>query len=340
VVVILLDVLRRALLVSGAVAVMMIVIEYVNVQTRGALMTAIGASRFRHYLIAVLLGAVPGCFGAYAVVALHTDRRVSLGAVTAAMIATAGDEMFVMLALYPGTALLLTLCLAVLGLVAGWATDRVMHEVHEPEDGGFSIHAEEDCNCLPGRSTIEQWRRPRGHRIALALLLVAMGTAVATGTFGPREWEAERIALLALFATGLFIVATVPDHFLDEHLWNHVALEHVPRIFAWTLGAFAAVALLTHLVDLEAFVSRQPYPTLVIASALGVIPESGPHLVFVTLFDRGAVPFSVLLANSAVQDGHGMLPLLAHSRIDFLKVKAVNLIFGLAAGALLMALGG
>ncbi|MBW2263391.1 MAG: arsenic efflux protein [Deltaproteobacteria bacterium] len=337
---IVLNVLRQAVLVSASVAVMMLVIEYANVQTRGALMTAIGTSRWRHYLIAVLLGAVPGCFGAYAVVALHTDRRVSLGAVTAAMVATAGDEMFVMLALYPATAMLLTLCLAALGLAAGWATDRAMGSVHEPEDGGFSVHPDDDCDCFQERSIIDQWRRPREHRIALVALLVAMAVAVATGAFGPQEWEAERIALLALFVAGLFIVATVPDHFLDEHLWNHVALEHVPRIFVWTLGAFAAVALLTHLIDLEAFVASQPYPTLALASALGVIPESGPHLVFVTLFDRGAVPFSVLLANSAVQDGHGMLPLLAHSRVDFLKVKAVNLIFGLAAGALLMALGG
>ncbi len=337
---IVLDVLRRAILVSASVAVMMLVIEYVNVQTRGALMTAIGTSRTRHYLIAVILGAVPGCFGAYAVVALHTDRRVSLGAVTAAMVATAGDEMFVMLALFPATALLLTLCLAALGFAAGWATDLVMGGVHDPEDGGFAVHAEEDCDCFPGRAIVDHWKRPRQHRIALLTLLVAMAAAVATGTFGPGQWEAERVALLALFATGIFIVATVPDHFLDEHLWNHVALEHVPRIFAWTLGAFAAVALLTHLVNLQTFVASQPYPALALASAFGVIPESGPHLVFVTLFDRGALPFSVLLANSIVQDGHGMLPLLAHSRTDFLKVKAVNLIFGLAAGAVLMALGG
>jgi hypothetical protein len=40
-----------------------------------------------------------------------------------------------------------------------------------------------------------------------------------------------------------------------------------------------------------------------------------------------------------VQDGHGTLPLLAHSRRDFLLVKGVNLLFGLALGAVLMALG-
>ena len=69
---------------------------------------------------------------------------------------------------------------------------------------------------------------------------------------------------------------------------------------------------------------------LVGAAALGLIPESGPQLIVVMLFAAGSVPLSILLANSIVQDGHGMLPLLAHSWRDFLKVKAINLVAGLA----------
>ncbi|MBW2690526.1 MAG: hypothetical protein JRC99_11415 [Deltaproteobacteria bacterium] len=57
-----------------------------------------------------------------------------------------------------------------------------------------------------------------------------------------------------------------------------------------------------------------------------------PHLVFLTLYTQSAVPFSVLLASSVVQDGHGMLPLLADSRRDFFRVKAINFAVGLALG--------
>lgn len=337
---IVLDVIRRALLISAAVAVMMLIIEYLNVQTRGALMRAIGTSPLRQYLIAVLLGATPGCFGAYAVVALYAERRVTLGAVTAAMIATSGDEMFVMLSLFPMTTLFLTLGLAGLGLIAGLATDRVLRtSTGQPDCSGFSVHAQDEVGLLPGRTIFDSWTRPRGHRLALVLLLASMAVAVATGAAGPDAWEAERIVLLVLFAAGLFVVVTVPRHFLEEHLWKHVALEHVPRIFLWTLGAFAAVALLQHLIDLGALVQDNPWTVLGLASTIGIIPESGPHLVFTTLFDQGALPHSILVASMAVQDGHGTLPLLAHSRADFLKVKAINLVFGLAAGALLLALG-
>jgi len=47
----------------------------------------------------------------------------------------------------------------------------------------------------------------------------------------------------------------------------------------------------------------------------------------------------VLLANSIVQDGHGMLPLLADSRRDFLRVKLINFAVGLLIGLAGIVLG-
>jgi hypothetical protein len=75
------------------------------------------------------------------------------------------------------------------------------------------------------------------------------------------------------------------------------------------------------------------------AGLLGVIPESGPHMIFVMMFASGLVPFSVLFVSSFVQDGHGMLPLLSVSLRDSLRVKAFNLVFGLAVGGVLYLFG-
>jgi len=77
---------------------------------------------------------------------------------------------------------------------------------------------------------------------------------------------------------------------------------------------------------------------LLIAVSAGMIPASGPHLVFVTLFSQNLIPFSILLANSIVQDGHGILPLLAESRKDFVKVKSINLLIGFIVGIILLLL--
>lgn len=70
-----------------------------------------------------------------------------------------------------------------------------------------------------------------------------------------------------------------------------------------------------------------------------MIPESGPHLVVLTLYAQDSIPFSVLLAGSIVQDGHGMLPMLAHSRRAFFGIKLVNLGTGLVVGAVALWFG-
>lgn len=163
--------------------------------------------------------------------------------------------------------------------------------------------------------------------------------AVALGVMGPHDWNWVRVTLTVLGFAGAFVVITVPDHFLSEHLWRHVALKHLPRIFAWTLGVLLAVAIAKRLVDLNAVVQENVWGVLVGAAALGIIPESGPHLIFVTLFDSGTVPLSILITSSIVQDGHGMLPLLAETGRGFVRIKALKFGIGLAVGALLLAAG-
>jgi hypothetical protein len=78
---------------------------------------------------------------------------------------------------------------------------------------------------------------------------------------------------------------------------------------------------------------------LAVGAFLGIIPESGPHLIFVMMYAQGLVPFSVLFTTSFVQDGHGMLPLLSYSLKDSILIKLFNLIFGLSVGGILFALG-
>jgi hypothetical protein len=163
--------------------------------------------------------------------------------------------------------------------------------------------------------------------------------ALVAGAVGPPQWDWIRVSLLGVALFALSVVATVPEHFIEEHLWRHVVLQHVPRIFLWTLGAMSAMAILNQLVDVANLIRNTPLVMLAAAGLLGLIPESGPHLLFVTLYDGGTVPLSVLFASSVVQDGHAMLPLLAHSRRRFIEVKLINLVAGLIVGGLLLALG-
>jgi hypothetical protein len=57
------------------------------------------------------------------------------------------------------------------------------------------------------------------------------------------------------------------------------------------------------------------------------------------MYAQGLIPFSVLFTTSFVQDGHGMLPLLSYSIKDSVLIKIFNLVFGLAVGGTLYAIG-
>jgi len=78
---------------------------------------------------------------------------------------------------------------------------------------------------------------------------------------------------------------------------------------------------------------------LILSVLIGIIPESGPHLVFVMLFAEGLIPFSILLASSISQDGHGVLPLLSYSVRDTLLVKLFNVAAALLIGGAAYAVG-
>jgi len=78
---------------------------------------------------------------------------------------------------------------------------------------------------------------------------------------------------------------------------------------------------------------------LLFAALIGIVPESGPHLIFVMMYAKGIVPFSVLFTASFVQDGHGMLPLLSYSIKDSVLIKLFNLCFGITTGGILFFLG-
>ena len=78
---------------------------------------------------------------------------------------------------------------------------------------------------------------------------------------------------------------------------------------------------------------------MILAALVGMIPESGPHMVFISLFAGGFVPFSVLLTSSMSQDGHTSLPLLASSTRSFLIAKIINALFAILIGSVFYILG-
>jgi len=328
-------VLKQSMMIIGFVFVMMLVIEYVNVQTNGIWQKNISGNIWKQYLLAAFLGAIPGCLGAFTAVALFSHRLISFGAIVTAMIATSGDAAFVMFAMFPQKAGLLTVILFAIGIFAGYITDKIplskklMNKFAEKE---FPLHVEEQCNCFQKDKFLQFLLKPSIFRVILTVIVLSLLIAFLTGTLAVNAETWVKITILIVVSFSLFVVISVPEHFLKEHLWEHIVKIHLLRIFLWTFGTLLALHFLTNFIDIESWMTENMLIILLIAVLVGIIPESGPHLIFVTLFAQGTIPFSILLASSIAQDGHGMLPLLAESKRGFVAVKFVNIIFALFAG--------
>lgn len=331
----LINVLEHAFMISGFVFIMMLVIEYIHVQTRGAWQEKLGQNKWGQYLLAAFLGAVPGCLGPFTVVALYSHNIVSFGALVGSMIATSGDEAYVMLSLFHEKAVLIFGILLGLGILAGYLSDLLLRKtslVQKTFSQQFTLHEEEYCECFIKDEIIPQLRHLSMERGLLMGILLIFTAGLIVGEIGPTQWNWIRITLLLSGGFGLFVAVTVPNHFLKEHLWKHVMKKHLPRIFLWTFGALLVIHILENYLDLNSWVQSNYLTVLIVAVLIGIIPESGPHLFFVTLFAKGTLPFSILLASSIVQDGHGMLPLLAVSKKSFVGVKIINFLIGFGIG--------
>ena len=395
----LIDILRNSVLITGMVVIMMMMIESLNIESKGLVFKGLRRTKFGQVIVAALLGSVPGCMGGFAAVSLYTHRMFSFGALVAMMIASSGDEAFVMLAMIPEQALIIFAVLFVIAVVAGVIIDSVADRRHRKHckkhdhedcgiesgcDAGFVVHEHEhehihETSTELEASTSHKARRTFGwRRIVMFVGLAVFIAALATGRLGHdhsahihdhshnhqsevhihdhqteshthshdacaechentfkinllnEDWMNVLFAGLSIIM--LFVLLLGSDHFVEEHMWNHIIRKHLPTIFAWTFGVLLVVGIGLQHVDIDHWISSNTALMILLATVIGIIPESGPHMIFVTLYAAGVVPLPVLLASCISQDGHSSIPLLAESKKSFAQAKLINCIVALAAG--------
>lgn len=385
------DVLKNALLITGLVMVMMMMIESVNITSGGRIFRKLGRNRVGNVVLGALLGSIPGCLGGFATVSLYTHRILSFGALIAMMIASSGDEAFVMLAAFPKTALWIFAGLFILAVACGLVVDIFARRKDNSELCGEmqELHAEDlQGTDTPGHEHVASTEHAHGtphtevhsrhfswKRILLIIGTVAFITALAGGMLehehGHEDAPAQNIEhvhshecthehahdcthdhahepsinlldeqwMNVVFAILSLVIVVVllrsDDHFVDEHLWHHVIRKHLPTVFGWTFGVLLAMGVTLHFFHVEDWISDNIPLMIVLAALVGLIPESGPHLIFVTLFAGGIVPLPVLVASCISQDGHASLPLLAESKTAFLKAKAINCAVAVVVGLMM-----
>ena len=390
------DILRNSILITGLVTIMMMLIEAVDLESHGRFFNGLKKTRTGQVAVSALLGLIPGCIGGFAAVSLYTQRLISFGALVAMMIASMGDEAFMLLALMPGQALWIFLLLFAVALVCGIAIDFVIKwknagtapdtgtkpQIDKDPDNGTQTQIDKDpdngMEAQPGRAPGKGNERQEMRHVhnqcrhcheddvrdkvsrhfgwrriillcgtAVFLIALAAGfldhehhthdagnamdmTAALSMNLLDEKWM--NILFAALSITLLVIIWKESDHFVSANLWRHIILKHMPVIFAWTFGVLAVAGIVMSYVEIDGWISQNTALMILLAAAIGLIPESGPHMIFVTLYAGGIVPFPVLLASAISQDGHSSLPLLAEDKRSFAYAKLLNCLIAIAAG--------
>jgi hypothetical protein len=343
-------ILKHSLMITVFVFVMMLLVDFLDTATKRRMSDIMKGGKLRQYTLASFLGSTPGCLGAFMNVSLYVHGMISFGAVVGGMIATSGDEAFVMLSQFPGTAMALFGLLFVFGIIFAWISDKIV--------GRLGIALCESCldadcdHCLSEMDTQENivglfrpvnlFKNIRAlsfSRFLLLLLIVFFLALVTLGILGPSSWDWKRVTFMGLSLCTLCIVMASSEHYLQSHIWDHIIKRHLFRVFLWSFGALLFVHWGLAFWSMDTFVRDHMIWVLLTGALIGIVPESGPHLIFVMMYAQGLVPFSVLFTVSFVQDGHGMLPLLSYTIKDSILIKVFNLVFGLAVGGTLFFIG-
>lgn len=384
------SIMQQTLLITSFVIMMMLLIEFINVYTKGKFTNKIKNKPISQIAIGVLLGLLPGCMGVFTVVSLYTHGVLSFGALVAAMIATSGDEAFFMIALIPDKVLIIFVIMTIAAFVTGFAVDKLLKNYNPAKAKKFKfvIHEENCANhntrLLSFANTDFSLRRmiviagllltitgagfgwimhAHGHNLLFTLpdniqqeiekeeiMHSACGhshdnhhnhihdehcehsnVGEVESDEGPNiDWIA--ISIIVIAAICILIVLFSNSHFIDSHIWNHLVKKHLSKILLWTAGIMLLINIGLAYTEFGEWIYDNMFLVLIIAILVGIIPESGPHLLFLILFVYGQIPLSILIASSIVQDGHGSLPLLAESKRTFISMKVINMIVAFIIG--------
>lgn len=320
----LLDAFQESIYICLLVLLMMTLIEIFNVTTHGKLFQGLEKHRFGQIIVSAALGLLPGCLGGFAGVSLYSHRMIGFGALAALLITTTGDEAFLMWAEFPKTAAIIISGLFLFGIIVGCGIDLLLRTMQKrgrlieigadrKNTDNFELHA---CDCeaesddrISGQDYgHEGLHHKHGHHHH------EHGHHHTQTDNGQMGWQLH------------------VWHFIRMHIWKHVIKRHLPVIFAWTFGVLAVFGVISMYIDLETWIRGNTWLMVVLAVAIGMIPESGPHMIFVTMFAHGILPLPVLLASCISQDGHSCLPLLAENKQSFFIAKLIKAVLALIVG--------
>jgi len=271
----------HALVISVFIVMVMMMIESLNVITRGKFINTISKGRFLQIVLAAMVGMLPGCLGTFAFVSLYIHGAARFSALVAVMLASFGDEAFFLLAQSPKNALYLGGALFLIAIVFGVLIEYVFKISWKPKiKHGFEIHHHEiETNPIKTKAISEKLPR-----LFILLSILFFSSLILFGIIAKDEENWFRITMIIVSALSIIIISFSSAHFVKLHLWEHVIKKHFLVMLIWVFIAFVVLHFMDHQLNVKEWISDNTIYLILIAALVGLIPTSGPHMVIYKLF--------------------------------------------------------
>jgi len=324
------------------VGAMLLFFGYLNYKYAGGLIRTIQKHKRLQVIFGAILGASPGCGGAIFVMPLFLRGTVTSGTAVATLISTMGDSSFVIISRMPEQAIYIHAISFVAGIACGYLVDALglRHELAEAR------HASTRRTKPPSVARSPHVGHEAGDNVGRAL---HSRVREVPGRLG---YEAR---IVGLFGAGLSVLWLIAGHHtiaddthaeLEEKLASlkemliHNAHE-TSFVTFWVFVAYSAYALFMHWsqLDLRAIVDQAGVWSIIATACVGLIPGCGPQILTVTLYTKGVIPFSALVAHTLSQDGDALFPVLAMSPRAALWLTIMTTVPAVAIGVVFYLMG-
>lgn len=270
--------------------------------------------------LGAVLGATPGCGGAIVAVTQFIRGNMSFGSLVAALSATMGDAMFLLISAEPLTGIAVMFIAFIAGILTGYAVDLI-HDQNflRPENTNSIV-------CASGLNTpLVSKTEPITNYIWLFLVLFGMFIGIPSvvmdydmaNAVNLPNWVITLLMMTFVFFSFSSWIVKGEDH---DNNCNESSRSHLTNLVAgtsfvvsWVVIALIGYEMIMHLsgFDTQRILSQAGPYIILLAILIGFIPGCGPQIVVTSMYIAGNIPLSAQIGNAIANDGDALFPALA-----------------------------
>ena len=280
--------------------------------------------------VSALLGVIPGCGGAIIVVTQYSRGLVSFGSLLSTLIATMGDASIILIQQKPQATFILFSIVIITAIIFGYLTDLLSKEKFLPLTNQTpQNHSHTHQNSKAITTT---WLA-----IAIINILIYFLPSFLSKNINQTLCF---IGISTCFLIWILQNSKIACNLQCNTLTNRIIKES-SFIISWAFISICLFEIIIHLTqfNIAQFIKGNIYYIPLAAAIIGLIPGCGPQIIITTLYIKGMIPLSALVANAISNDGDAIIPAIILQPKKALTATFYTFFIGIIIGYIVLFFG-